>query len=251
MIPHEIREAIRALQAQGRPLREISRTLKVSRNTVRRALRQPSPAPAREDPQQQAIIGLLPGIYRRGRGNGVRIRELLFDEHGVDIPYSTLTRLLREQGLREPQRRSGVYTFEPGQEMQHDTSPHRVTLGEKTVIAQCASLVLAYSRYLFMQYYPAFSRFEAKAFLTEAFRFLEGVCPRCIVDNSHVVVASGSGPDAVIAPEMEAFGSVFGVTFMPHAIGHADRVCMDSSSFASTLFDRIKVRLPTCIRSHR
>ena len=29
-----------------------------------------------------------------------------------------------------------------------------------------------------------------------------------------------------------------------------DVTCMDSSSFASTLFDHVKVRLPTCIRSH-
>ena len=38
--------------------------------------------------------------------------------------------------------------------MQHDTSPHRVVLGDKTVTAQCAALVLAYSRRLFVQYYP-------------------------------------------------------------------------------------------------
>jgi len=30
-----------------------------------------------------------------------------------------------------------------------------------------------------------------------------------------------------------------------------DYACMDSSSFASILFDRASVRLPTCIRSHR
>ena len=33
MIPYEIREAIRALHQQGRAIREISRALKVSRNT--------------------------------------------------------------------------------------------------------------------------------------------------------------------------------------------------------------------------
>lgn len=32
--------------------------------------------------------------------------------------------------------------------------------------------------------------------------------------------------------------------------GFAPNSCMDSSSFASTLFDCVKVRLPTCIRSH-
>lgn len=107
--------------------------------------------------------------------------------------------------------------------MQHDTSPHPVLLGEKKVKAQCAGLVLGYSRKLFIQYYPCFTRFEARVFLDRAFRFLDGTCPRCVIDNTSVIVAHGSGPDAEIAPEMERFGQLFGVTFIPHAIGDADR----------------------------
>jgi len=223
MIPYEIREAIRVLQQQGRAIREISRALKVSRNTVRRVLRKSAPKPPPAPPQDPVLMELLPAIYRRCKGNGVRIREVLKDEYAIEIAYSTLTSLLREQQLRESKRRSGIYTFEPGEEMQHDTSPHRVELGGKRLTAQCASLILAYSRLLFIQYYPAFTRFEAKAFLTEALRFFDGACPRCIIDNTHVVLASGSGPDAIIAPEMVAFGELFGMTFVAHAIKHSDR----------------------------
>ena len=107
--------------------------------------------------------------------------------------------------------------------MQHDTSPHPVLIGDKKVKAQCAGLVLGYSRKLFIQYYPCFTRFEARVFLDCAFRFMEGTCPRCIIDNTSVIVAHGSGPDAEIAPEMERFGQIFGVQFIPHAIGDADR----------------------------
>ena len=223
MIPYEIREAILALRLQGRALREISRALKVSRNTVRRVLREPQPKTPQGNPEHQATVERLPGLYLRCKGNGVRIREVLKDEQDIDIAYSTLTRLLREHELREPKRRSGIYHFEPGQESQHDTSPHRLELGDKPLTAQCASLVLAYSRMLFFQYYPAFTRFEAKTFLTEAFRFFDGTCPRCTIDNTSVLVASGSGPDAIIAPEMVAFGECFGVMFIPHAIRHSDR----------------------------
>ncbi len=224
MIPDELRQAILMLKHQGRPLREISRLLKVSRNTVRRALRAPAACTSRrEHPQQQAINAVMPTLYQRCAGNAVRIQELLRTEHGIALPYSTLTRLIRRQALRGGKRRSGIYTFAPGQEMQHDTSPHRLTLGEKKITAQCASLVLAYSRYLFVRYYPAFTRFEAKVFLTEALRFFDGACPRCTIDNTSVLVAGGSGPDALIAPEMVAFGELFGVQFIPHAVGHADR----------------------------
>ena len=123
MIAEELRQAIRVLKAQGRPLREISRTLKVSRNTVRRVLREPpqSETPA-EDPRIQAIVALLPELYRDCKGNAVRIGEVLKDTHRIEIAYSTLTRLIREHtDLRTPKKRSGTYTFGPGEEMQHDT----------------------------------------------------------------------------------------------------------------------------------
>ena len=223
MIPYEIRQAILTLKGQGQPLREISRILKVSRNTVRRALREPEPKAPSAPSGQEEVIALLPEIYPRCKGNAVRIQEILKDEHAIEAPYSTLTRLIREQELRDVRRRSGIYTFGPAAEMQHDTSPHRLILGQKRLIAQCASLILACCRMLFFLYYPAFTRFEAKAFLTEALRFFDGSCRRCTIDNTSVILAGGSGPDALIAPEMEAFGALFGTRFIPHAIGHSDR----------------------------
>src|SRR5918996_106487 len=154
MIRYELREAIVALKQQGQGLREISRALKVSRNTVRRVLRQEKPKPPKENQEHQAILEVLPEIYRRCKGNGVRIREVLQDEYAIEVAYSTLTHLIREQELRQSKRRSGIYTFGLGEEMQHDTSPHRFKLGEKLITAQCASLILAYCRMLFFQYYP-------------------------------------------------------------------------------------------------
>lgn len=154
----------------------------------------------------------------------MRIQELVRDELGITIPYSTLTHLLRKEQLRTPApKRSGRYQYEPGTEMQHDTSPHRLAIGGKTQTAQCAALILPFSRYAFIQYYPAFTRFEAKVFLTAAFTFLGGTCPRCTIDNTSVLVAAGSGPDATIAPQMQALGEHFGLRFVPHAVGHADR----------------------------
>lgn len=225
MITPDIRQAIVVMHEKGMALREISRTLKLSRNTIRRVLREPSPPTTTValSAAQQAALEWLPGIYRRCKGNAVRIHELLLAEHGIDLAYSTLTRLIREQDLRAPKRRAGIYTFEPGEEMQHDTSPHAIELGGKRIIAQCASLTLAYSRYLYCQYYPCFTRFEVQAFLTEALQLFGGSCPRCTIDNTSVILAGGSGPDAVIAPQMVAFGDLFGMQFIPHAIGHADR----------------------------
>jgi transposase len=96
-------------------------------------------------------------------------------------------------------------------------------LAGKPITAQCAALVLAFSRRLFVQYYPRFTRFEAKHFLLEAARFMGGACRRCVIDNTSVMVAAGAGADAVIAPEMHAFARTLGFDFRAHRINHPDR----------------------------
>jgi hypothetical protein len=50
-----------------------------------------------------------------------------------------------------------------------------------------------------------------------------GACERCIIDNTSVIVAQGSGPDAIMAPEMKIFGEMFGTKFIAHVVGDADR----------------------------
>jgi transposase len=233
MIKPEIQSAVRTLYLQKQhSLREITRALKLSRNTVRRILR--TLESAGEGPRHTA--GPPPGGRRRRRlpqpldehftrakGNVVRLQQLLQSERGQAVPYSTLTRWVREAQLREAPQRSGEYTFQPSEEMQHDTSPHKVAIGEKTLTAQCAALILAYSRRLYVQYYPRFGRLETKHFLLEAARFMDGTCARCVIDNSSVILAGGAGEDAIIAPEMHAFARTLGFTFMAHRVGDPDR----------------------------
>lgn len=225
MITEETKQTMMSLYQRGVPLRQI---LQVSRNTVKRVIRgsQRSARRSRYDDLSDRIREVF--VTTR---NVERVREILRDE-GHDVAYSTLTRIVRDLELRESNKRAGSYTFGPGEEMQHDTSPHQVILGDKKVKAQCAGLVLAYSRKLFIQYYPSFTRFEAKVFLDAAFRFMDGACPRCTIDNTSVIVAHGSGPDADIAPEMERFGQIFSVRFVPHAVGDADRKARIERNFA-------------------
>jgi hypothetical protein len=113
--------------------------------------------------------------------------------------------------------------FEPGEEMQHDTSPHRVRIAGKTVTAQCAALTLACSRRLFVRYYPRFTRLEAKHFLLAAALFMDGVAARCVIDNTSVIVVGGAGEDAVFAPEMVAFAATLGLHFLAHRVNDPDR----------------------------
>lgn len=188
---------------------------------MRRILR---PAPDPDDATARPVpVAYLKSAFERAQGNVSRMGELLAAEYEMAVSYSTLTRWVREAGLRAPPERAGFYVFVPGDEMQHDTSPHRVTVGQTSVAAQCAGLVLAYSRRLFIQYCPRFGRFEARQFLLDAVRFMDGACGRCVIDNSSVVLAGGAGRDAIIAPEMAAFARTLGFTFMAHRVGDPDR----------------------------
>jgi transposase len=230
-------QTILTLHQQEHSIREIAHLLKVSRNTVRRIIRNPPQfyeevdkeggaehASLEEKSPNHPIGEHLSDLYITAKGNGVRIMELAQELHGIEISYSTLTRLIRQTQLRQPTpKRSGRYHFEAGAEMQHDTSPHTIEINGKKVIAQCAAAILPVSRYAFIQYYPCFTRFEIQVFLTEAIQYFGGSTPRCTIDNTSVVVASGSGPEAVIAPQMRAFGEYFGMTFIPHAVMHSDR----------------------------
>jgi transposase len=232
MITDEMRQAILGMHEKGMKIRQISRGLGISRNTVRTVLKGGTPEEKAPGTSFEDELPLIREVFLQCKGNMVRVQETLA-ERGISIGYSTLTRIARDQGLREKQKtRAGEYSFGPGIEMQHDTSPHKVLLDGKPTTAQCAGLILAYSRRIFIRYYPCFTRFEAKVFLAEAFAFTEGVTDRVVIDNTHVIVACGSGPDAQIAPEMEAFSRTFGVTFVPHRIGHADRKARIERTFS-------------------
>ena len=153
----------------------------------------------------------------------MRVHEELTAE-GAVLSYPALTAFCRRQGIGQaPVVAAGQYHFEPGEEMQHDTSPHEVQLAGKKRKVQTASGVLCYSRMLFFQCYPTFQRFDCKVFLTDAVRYFGGASERVMIDNTHVVVLRGTGREMVPVPEMAAFGERFGFRFVAHAIGNANR----------------------------
>ena len=143
---------------------------------------------------------------------------------GAALSYQALTGFCRRQGIGQtPIVPAGQYHFEPGVEMQHDTSPHTVEVGGRKYKAQTASAVLCYSRMLFFQINPTFQRFDCKVFLTDALRHAGGAPQRVMIDNTHVVVLRGTGREMIPVPEMEAFAERFGFRFVAHQIGNANR----------------------------
>ena len=206
-------------------MRAIARALQVSRAAVRDVLRRGSaevPRLARPEKALEHREDIL-RLLAQCEGSFMRVHEEL-TKTGFPLSYPALTAFCRRHGIGQvPKQPAGRYDFAPGQEMQHDTSPHDLHLGGTRRRVQTASLVLAYSRMLFFQFYPRFRRFECKVFLTEALRYMDGACQTCMIDNTHVVVLTGTGRDMLPVPEMAAFAERFGFTFVAHAVGDANR----------------------------
>ena len=225
MLSQAQRTTILQLHTQGVSKREIARVLGISRPSVRKILRaNTTQVPEmhraeKAEPYRQRILEL----FGHCKGNLVRVHEEL-QAGGADLSYPALTAFCRRHGIgHTPAAPVGQYHFEPGVEMQHDTSPHEVELGGKKRKVQTASAVLCYSRMLFFQCYPTFQRFDCKVFLTDALRYFSGSTARVMIDNTHVVVLRGTGREMVPTPEMAAFGERFGFRFVAHQIGDANR----------------------------
>jgi transposase len=225
MLSQSQRTTILELNAQRVSRREIARVMGISRQSVRRVLQsQSSDVPAIEraqkaEPYRRQILELIAAC----KGNLQRVHEEL-TASGATLSYQALTAFCRRHGIGQtPVVPSGRYHFEPGEEMQHDTSPHTVEMDGGKRKVQTASAVLCYSRLLFFQCYPAFTRFDCKVFLTDAFRFFNGSAKRVMIDNTHVVVLRGTGGEMIPVPEMAAFAQRYGFQWSAHERGDANR----------------------------
>jgi hypothetical protein len=227
------RAAILALHERGHSVRAIARALRISRGAVRDVIAQGTdevPSLVRPSAATQWREQVLEQ-YALCNGNLVRVHEELC-KLGARFSYPALTAFCRREGIGvEPKPPAGRYHFEPAEEMQHDTSPHRAKIGGVVHKVQTASLVLCHSRMIYIQLYPCFTRFECKVFLTDALQYFGGAARRCMIDNTHVVVLKGSGMSMVPVPEMAAFAERYGFEFRAHEKGDANRSARVEGAF--------------------
>jgi hypothetical protein len=219
------RTAILRLHEQGHGRRAIARVLGVSRGAVKDVLKAGTPAvplvvrTEKAAPHRDDIVALVAAC----KGSLVRVHEELVAA-GATLSYQALPGFCRRHGIGHvPKQPAGTYSFAPGEEMQHDTSPHQAKIGGTLRRVQSASLVLCHSRLMFLQLSPTFNRFLCKVFLTDALTYVGGACTRCMIDNPHVVGLHGTGTAMVPVPEMASFAERFGFTFVAHEKGDANR----------------------------
>lgn len=133
MLKRETRIAILELRKRGKGIRAIAEAVGVSRVTVRDVLA----SGEAERPEMERTSRLddelerVRELFLRCEGNLVRVHEEL-GAAGVQVGYTTLTAFCRREKIGVVEKvPAGNYHFAPGSEMQHDTSPHDVTIGER------------------------------------------------------------------------------------------------------------------------
>ena len=103
MIDVRIRNAVAVMAATGTSAREISARLGISRNTVAAIIAQDGEVPGVvRSTKVQLDADLLTRLYADCEGYAQRVHEKLVEEHHIEVPYSTLTRRLRELRISTP-----------------------------------------------------------------------------------------------------------------------------------------------------
>ena len=225
MIEAEKRKAIFLLHEQGMALREITRKLGVHRDTVRAIIEQKGEMPdaVRKD-KVLVDAELLRRLYEECQGYIQRVHEKLVEEEGISITYPTLTRRMRDLEIGVPTKpRCDEVPDKPGEEMQHDTTDYKVKIAQDWIRVIASLLYLRYSKRRYLKFYRVFNRFRMKCFFHEALTFWEYAAVQCIIDNTNLARLRGTGKNAVIVPEMEAFARQYGFEFICHEKGHANR----------------------------
>jgi len=233
MIEPEKRKAIYLLHKEGMGVREISRNMNISTHTVTAIIGQAGEVlqTTRKD-KIEIDTELISRVYHQCDGRVQRTHEILGEDHGITIGYSTLSRIIRELGFGNRRKeRCHRVPDEPGAEMQHDTSPYRVKLSGKPTPVQGSLLYFRYGKVRYLKFYRAFNRFMMKCFFHEALTFWGYAAPDCIIDNTNLARLAGTGKNAVIVPEMARFAKQYGFEFVCHEVGHANRKAGNERGF--------------------
>ena len=191
----------RAFLVDHKPIRQIVRELRISRKTVRKAIRGASTefryeCGVQPQPRLGEFVGRLDGLLEanskrpaRERLTAQRLFELLRAE-GYRGAYDSVQRHVRAW-RRARSQRGEVFIplwFAPGEAYQFDWSHEVVVLGGVTTTVKVAHIRLCHSRMFLVRAYPR----ETQEMVFDAhdhpFRLLGGMCRRGIYDNMTTAV---------------------------------------------------------------
>mgnify|MGYP001160158031 FL=1 len=186
-------QRIKALHAQGAGIRQIARTVGVSRNTVRKYLKEASPPQfkAREyvkelDKFLEEIMIMLAKGYI-----GTRIYNELVDK-GYQGSLASVHRYLRAIKAEDKAVKLATTRVEtgPGKQMQYDWKVWTLPVDGKPVKIYLHEVVLSFSRMKFYTFSLSITTADVIRALVEAIDFFGGYAPELVIDNGKQMVIS-------------------------------------------------------------
>ncbi len=207
----------RAHFVQGKSIKETSRDLRVSRNTVRRVLRsaepevsyertvQPRPKLGAWTAELERLLAENEVHARRDRLDLIRLYEAL-RTRGYGGGYDAVRRYARARERRRGHGGRDAFiplSFAPGEAYQFDWSQEVVLLDGVTVTVKVAQVRICHSRMPFVRAYPRETQEMVFDAHDRAFAFFRGACARGIYDNMRTAV------DAVFVGRERSFNRRF------------------------------------------
>lgn len=207
----------REYYVKGRSIKEIARSLGLSRNTVRKVVRSEETAfsyerKAQPLPKLGAWTDELEAMLLANEAKPARERLTLmrvFEELrglGYEGGYDAVRRYARAWRERRGAATAAAFvplSFAPGEAYQFDWSHEIVVIGGVTTTVKVAHVRLCHSRMLFVRAYPRESQEMVFDAHDRAFAFFKGACQRGIYDNMKTAV------DAVYVGKERAFNRRF------------------------------------------
>lgn len=202
LIVETIAKIRRYFFVEGKPIKRISRDLRISRNTIRKVIRsgatehryvrEEQPCPKLGDFKERLDILLKENKKRpkRRRLTAQRLFELLQSE-GYEGAYDSVQRYVkkwRNQRGRRPEQFYIPLKFFPGEAYQFDWSHENVILSGIGQTVKVAHFRLSHSRMCFVVAYRRESQEMVFDAHNRAFKFFGGTCKRGIYDNLKTAV---------------------------------------------------------------
>jgi transposase len=207
----------RAYLVQGKPIKAISRELKVSRKVIRKVLRtgatqfeyersvQPRPKIGPWQGDLDSLLSANEGKPARERLTLIRVFEELRGL-GYAGGYDAIRRYAKAWRRERSAATAAAYvplSFAPGEAYQFDWSHEIVVIGGVTTTVKVAHVRLCHSRMPFVRAYPRESQEMVFDAHDRAFAFFKGACSRGIYDNMKTAV------DAIFVGKERAYNRRF------------------------------------------
>lgn len=202
LVVETIAKIRRAYFQDKKPIKQICRELRLSRNTVRRVIRsgvtefsyergvQPQPKIGPWKVDLDRMLAENARKQKRDRLTRIRIFEEL-QALGYEGGYDAVRRYASSWTRTERAASAAAYvplSFDPGEAYQFDWSHEVVLIDGVTTTVKVAHVRLCYSRMLFVRAYPRETQEMVFDAHDKAFAFFGGTCTRGIYDNMKTAV---------------------------------------------------------------